>query len=42
MPSNPHLVRRWLGHARVSPTEIYADVCGSEEIDLAKKFWKSA
>lgn len=34
-----HLVSRWLGHARLSTTAIYADVIGEEERDLASRFW---
>jgi integrase/recombinase XerD len=35
------LVKRWLGHARISTTEIYLDVCGPEEIALAERYWQS-
>jgi integrase/recombinase XerD len=34
-----NLVQRWLGHARMSTTAIYADVCGPEEAALAARFW---
>jgi integrase/recombinase XerD len=34
-----NLVRRWLGHARISTTEIYADVIGPEEQAIAGRFW---
>jgi integrase len=34
-----NLVKRWLGHARLSTTEIYADAIGDEERALASKFW---
>lgn len=34
-----NLVRRWLGHARLSTTEIYADAIGDEERAIASKFW---
>ena len=34
-----NLVQRWLGHARISTTAIYASVCGPEEIAFAAKFW---
>jgi len=33
------LLKRWLGHARLSTTEIYADVIGAEEIGFAERFW---
>ena len=34
-----NLVRRWLGHARLSTTEIYTEAIGDEERALAAKFW---
>jgi integrase/recombinase XerD len=34
------LVQRWLGHARMSTTAIYAEVSGPEEIAFAKRFWR--
>jgi integrase/recombinase XerD len=36
------LAQRWLGHARLSTTAIYADVCGPEEIAFAERFWRPA
>ncbi len=36
------LAQRWLGHARLSTTAIYADVCGPEEIAFAERFWRRA
>jgi integrase/recombinase XerD len=33
------LVQRWLGHARMSTTAIYADVSGPEEVEFAARFW---
>jgi integrase/recombinase XerD len=35
------LVKRWLGHTRISTTEIYLDVCGPEELALAERYWQS-
>ena len=35
------LAQRWLGHARLSTTAIYADVSGPEEAELAARFWRS-
>jgi integrase len=35
-----NLVQRWLGHARLSTTAIYGDVCGAEETALAEMFWR--
>jgi integrase/recombinase XerD len=34
-----NLVQRWLGHARISTTAIYADASGPEELDFAARFW---
>ncbi len=36
-----HLIQRWMGHARLSTTAIYMDVCGPEEIAFARRFWKA-
>lgn len=33
------LLQRWMGHARLSTTAIYATACGPEELAMAKKFW---
>lgn len=38
----PHLVQRWLGHASLRTTAIYADVIGSEERAFAARMWSSA
>jgi integrase len=35
------LVKKWLGHARLSTTEIYLDVCGEDEIEFAARLWQS-
>lgn len=34
------LIQRWLGHASLSTTAIYADVVGPEERELAKRMWE--
>ena len=34
-----NLVARWLGHARLSTTAIYADASGPEERSIATRFW---
>lgn len=34
-----HLVQRWMGHARISTTAIYADASGDEEAAFAARFW---
>ncbi len=36
-----NLAQRWLGHARISTTAIYADVAGPEELMLAARFWRA-
>lgn len=33
------LLQRWLGHARLSTTEIYANAIGPEELSFASQFW---
>jgi integrase/recombinase XerD len=37
----PHLVQRWLGHASLRTTAIYADVIGPEERAFAARMWSS-
>ncbi len=34
-----NLVQRWMGHARISTTAIYADASGNEEAAFAARFW---
>ncbi|RTL68621.1 MAG: site-specific integrase, partial [Hyphomicrobiales bacterium] len=36
------LIKRWLGHARLSTTEIYLGVVGDEERSFARRFWSDA
>lgn len=33
------LLQRWLGHTRLSTTEIYANAVGPEELSFASQFW---
>jgi len=35
------LLQRWMGHARLSSTAIYATASGPEELAMAKKYWDS-
>jgi len=35
-----NLLQRWLGHARISTTAIYADASGPEELHFAECFWR--
>ena len=37
-----NLVQRWLGHARISTTAIYADAIGAEEREFAVRMWSYA
>ena len=34
-----NLVQKWLGHARLPTTAIYANAVGAEEKDIARKMW---
>ena len=34
-----NLVQRWLGHAQLSTTAIYADAVGPEEHAIVSKMW---
>lgn len=36
-----NIVQRWLGHARIETTAIYAGAIGDEERNLARRAWKS-
>lgn len=36
-----NIVQRWLGHARIETTAIYAGAIGDEERNLAKRAWAS-
>ena len=33
------MVKKWLGHARLETTEIYLNVVGDEEREMAKRVW---
>ena len=34
-----NLIQKWLGHAQLSTTAIYADAMGAEERDIASRLW---
>ncbi|HYZ20907.1 MAG TPA: site-specific integrase [Rhodopila sp.] len=34
-----NLVQKWLGHAQLSTTAVYADAVGAEETDIARRMW---
>jgi site-specific recombinase XerD len=36
-----NMVQKWMGHARMSTTAIYADASGEEEAAFAARFWDS-
>jgi integrase/recombinase XerD len=36
-----NLAQRWLGHARISTTAIYAAASGPEEVAFARRFWSA-
>jgi integrase/recombinase XerD len=36
-----NLVQKWLGHAQLSTTAIYADAVGAEEHAIAARMWRS-
>jgi len=35
-----HMVQKWMGHAQLSTTAIYADAVGKEEQDIAGRMWR--
>jgi integrase/recombinase XerD len=37
-----NLVQRWLGHASIATTAIYADACGPEEVEFARRLWRDS
>jgi integrase/recombinase XerD len=34
-----NLVQKWLGHAQLTTTAIYADATGAEEKDIPRRMW---
>jgi integrase/recombinase XerD len=36
-----NILQRWMGHARMETTAIYASVLGEEERSLARRAWNS-
>nr|WP_255670846.1 site-specific integrase [Cognatishimia sp. F0-27] len=34
-----HMVQKWMGHAQLGTTAIYADAVGKEEQDIAARMW---
>ena len=35
-----NMLQKWLGHAQLSTTAIYADAVGKEEQDIARRMWE--
>ena len=35
-----NMTQKWLGHARLSTTAIYADAVGAEERQIAQRMWE--
>lgn len=35
-----HMLSKWMGHAQLSTTAIYADAVGKEEQDIAARMWR--
>jgi site-specific recombinase XerD len=35
-----NLVQKWLGHAQLTTTAIYANAIGAEEQDIASRMWR--
>jgi integrase/recombinase XerD len=35
------LVKKWVGHARLSATEIFAEAIGAEEQAITNRFWQT-
>ena len=33
------MVKKWLGHAKLETTEIYLNIVGDEEREIAKRLW---
>jgi integrase/recombinase XerD len=36
-----NILQRWLGHAKIETTAIYASAIGEEERTLARRAWRS-
>jgi len=34
-----HMLQKWMGHASMTTTAIYANAIGKEELDLADQMW---
>ena len=36
-----HMLSKWMGHASITTTQIYADACGPEEREIAQRMWET-
>lgn len=34
-----HMLQKWMGHANMSTTAIYANAVGAEELEIADRMW---
>jgi len=34
-----HMLQKWMGHANMVTTAIYANAIGSEELEIADRMW---
>jgi hypothetical protein len=39
IPEGPHACPKWLGHAQLTTTAIYANAVGEEEQSIAARMW---
>ena len=37
-----HMLSKWMGHASLSTTQIYAEACGPEEREIAARMWNKS
>lgn len=35
-----HMLQKWMGHASIATTQIYANACGPEEREIAARMWR--
>ncbi len=36
-----HMLQKWMGHADISTTAIYANAVGKEELEIADRMWRN-
>lgn len=37
-----HMLSKWMGHASITTTRVYADACGPEEREIAERMWRTS